>query len=756
MMAFRTAVTTLMLFILTSTIALADGMIFPIERPNTNIMIPKELFTVKYHHVNVSIQDQLCTTKVDQIFHNDSGVDREGMYIFPMPEGSAFTKFSMYAGEQEILGKILGKDEARSIYESIVRQRKDPAILEYIGRNTFRARVYPIPANGDKRIRLSYVEVAKKTGNVCRYVYPLSTERFSARPLEECKVTIKINCARPITNIYSPSHKINIDRPSDHEATVTWSEKDTKPDTDLELFYSVSDSEVGIDMVAHKQPGEPGYYMLLASPRIEVGKSKIQPKNVLFVLDRTGSMAGEKIDQAKQALSFCLNSLKQQDSFNVITFNEKPEPMFKQLQKLTSETRKKALVAVDELDATGGTNLNEALITTRKQFADVDSSNNYVVFITDGQPTVGDTDPETILKNAKNPKARLFVFGVGYDVNTHLLDKLSEQNRGSSDYIRPNENMETKISSFFAKVSDPLLSDVTLEIVGLKTTDRYPSTDLPDIFTGTQLIVLGRYQGSGEVKVILRGTAGSEKKSFVLKATLPKSGESRQFIAQLWASRKIGYLLDEIRLHSNQELIDEVVRLSKKYGIPTEYTSFLADERKTEAQLKDSMSAMRRLSVEAAAVTSGSYGVAQSANSMSARNMAQAPGGLGGLGAADRQNAQQVGKMAANSRIGGTYQDAMDRTVIVANVQNVASRTFYQRGEFWEDAELQPKQKATQIKQFSDAHFKLLKAYPALAQYSTLGNVRAILANNNAVEIGPEGKETLSDADMKRLTVQTK
>ncbi len=755
MKAIAHVIPMLMLSMLLSIGALADGMIFPIERPNTSIMMPKELFTVKYHHVNVNIQDQLCTTKVDQIFHNDSGVDREGMYIFPMPEGSAITKFSMYAGEQEILGNILDKDEARNIYESIVRQRKDPAILEYIGRNTFRARVYPIPANGDKRIRLSYAEVVKKTGNVCRYVYPLSTERFSARPLEDCSVTIKISASRPITSVYSPTHQVVVDRTSDREATVTWSAKNSVPDTDLELYYSVSNDDVGIDMVAHKQPGEPGYYMLLASPRVEVAKAKVQPKNVAFVLDRTGSMAGEKIDQAKQALSFCLNSLKPQDSFNVITFNENPDLLFKTLQKLSSESRKKALDTVNELDASGGTNINDALISARKQFAGVESSNNYVIFITDGQPTAGNTDPQVILTNAKNPKARMFVFGVGYDVNTHLLDKLSEQNRGSSDYVRPKESIEAKISGFFAKVSDPLLSDVTLEIQGLKTSDRYPNTDLPDIFTGTQLIVLGRYQGSGEVKVILRGTAGDQKKSFVLTTRLPDSGEEHQFIAQLWASRKIGYLLDEIRLHSNQELIDEVVRLSKKYGIPTEYTSFLADERKTEAELQKDMLQMRQQSGEAADVTTGAYSVAQSSNSNSSKNAAQAPGMLN-MPAGGRANAQQLGTMAANRRIGGTYQDAYDRTVIVANVQNVASRTFYQRGEFWEDAGLMPDQKAMQIKQFSDAHFKLLKAYPKLAQYSTLGNVRAILANNNAVEIGPKGQETLSDAEMKSLTVQAK
>lgn len=747
-MSLRNVCALLALVAILASGAFADGMIFPVERPGTSIVIPDQLFTVKYHHVDVAINDQLCTTKVDQIFHNDTNTEREGMYIFPMPEGSAITKFSMYAGEQEIAGKILDRNEARDIYESIVRQRKDPAILEYIDRNTFRARVFPIPANGDKRIKLSYAEVAKKSGGLYQYVYPLSTERFSAKPLEDCRVTITIKCKKPILNVYSPTHKIDIDRPSPNEAIVTWEAKDTRPDTDMVLYYSVSNDDLGIDIITHKEPGEPGYFMLLASPRSKVNSDKVLPKNVLFVLDRTGSMAGEKIDQAKEALKFCVNTLREQDTFNVITFNETPNLIFDKLQKVTRENRKKALDEVSRLEADGGTDINEALKTARKQFAEVESSRNYIVFITDGQPTVGNTDPETILRNAKVENAKTFAFGVGYDVNTHLLDKLAEQNKGASDYVRPGENMEIKISSFFGKVSDPVLSDVSVDVAGVKISDSYPSKDLPDIFVGSQLMILGRYNDSGKVAITLKGKSGDVKQTYILDATFAENNSDNEFLPQLWASRKIGYLLDEIRLHSNQELIDEVVRLSKKYGIPTEYTSFLADERKTDADLKHDAQRIKKEALAAAKVKTGSYGVAQSTNASMSRNNAQIPAAAPSVSAG---NTQVLGTMAPNGRIGGTYQNAMDETVVVANVQNVARRTFYQRGTFWEDADLKPDQKFTQIKQFSEAHFKLLKAYPKLSQYSTLGNVRVILENSNAVEIGPSGKEALSDSELKAL-----
>lgn len=738
--------------ILISGTAVADGMMFPLERPHSNVFVPNELFSVKYHYVDVTINDQIANTKVDQVFHNDTSTDREGMYVFPMPEGSAINKFSMFDGEKEIKGKVLDKGEARGIYESIVRQRRDPALLEYIDRNMFRASVYPIPANGDKRIRLDYSEIVPKSGNAYRYVYSLSTERFSSKPLESCKVTIRIKCKHPISNIYSPTHQVEVRRDSDNEASVIWKAENVKPDTDLVLYYSVSQDDIGIDIIPFRNAGEKGYYLLLASPRVEIDKSKVQPKNIVFVFDRTGSMAGEKIEQTKEAIKFCINSLHPEDQFNVITFNDEHSELFSELEKPTAERRKKALDAIDSVDATGSTDINQALAAALKFFKGRGTERNYVIFLTDGLPTAGETDPTAILKNAKlNNKnnVRVFAFGAGYDVNTHMLDKLSQESKGDADYVRPRENIEAKVSSFYAKVSDPLLTDVKVTINGVATSDTYPSSDIPDIFRGTQLSLLGRYSGSGDVKVELSGLSQGKRRTFVLNTSLPASSESNSFIPSLWASRKIGYLLDQIRLHSNQELIDEVVRLSKEYGIPTEYTSFLADDRNMTSNIALAYDRAKKDASKAVQQTSGSWSVAQSANARGSRNQAQvmASAPL----AVPAGGVQTLGEAAANGRIGGTYYNDQDQLVVVANVQNVAQRTFYQRGQYWEDGNIKPDQKFLQIKQFSDAHFQLLAKYPKLSQFSTLGSVRLLLENNNAVEIGPEGKTKLTDAEMKAL-----
>lgn len=735
-----------------ATAAWTDGILFPAERPHTNVIVRDQLFAVNYHHVKVTIDDRVCTTSVDQEFHNDASIAREGVYVFPMPDGSAITRFSMYDGEKEIKGKVLQKDEARGIYESIVRQRKDPALLEYVGRNTFKASVFPIPANGDKRIKLSYAEILKKTGNTCRYVYPLSTERYSARPLQSCQVIIDINSQQPITNVYCPTHKVNVDQTDDHHARVTWKAADVKPDSDLMLYYTVSTSDVGIDVIAHKEPGKDGYYLLLASPRVQIDRSKVAPKNVVFVLDRTGSMAGEKIEQAREALKFCLNSLRPEDMFNVISFNESPNKMFAGLRKTTPEIRKQAVDDVDRIESDGGTNIDEALQAAFGQFKEA-GSNNYVIFLTDGQPTVGNTNIETILKHAKEAnanRAKVFVFGVGYDVNAHFLDKLAQQSKGDADYVRPEESIEIKVSSFFAKVSDPVLSDVQVKISGVTTSDTYPK-DIPDLFRGSEIIVMGRYSGSGQVTIELTGTSRGARKTFTALAALPDAAEANEFIPQLWASRKIGYLLDEIRLHSSDELIQEVVRLSKEYGIPTEYTSFLADDRKYTVAGGYALRMAGDQIRKAREVQTGSWGMAQSSNAHGMANQAAAPASVAAY-AYSKAGTKTVGSMAANQRLGGSFYNSQDELVVVANVQNVAKRTFYQRGQFWEDLEVKPDQKFVQVKQFSDAHFKLIKLIPRIAQYSTLGNVRIVLDNGNGVEIGPSGKEKMDDKEIRELT----
>jgi len=733
--------------------AYGDGILIPHRQPD------RPVFSVKYHHVDVFIDEQAATTKVDQIFHNETAIEEEATYVFPLPKGATITKFTMFIGEKEVQGRILDRDEARKLYESIVRRRKDPALLEYMDRNTFRARVYPIPAHGDKRIRLEYREVVAKNGNLCRYVYPLSTERFSSKPLADCRVTIHLKSSTHISNIYSPSHVVKVERTSRNEAVATWSARDVKPDTDLVLYYSLAPKDLALDVMTFKDDKGKGYFMLLASPPVK-DNGQIMPKSVVFVLDRTGSMAGEKITQAKNALKHCLNSLKAHDRFNLIMFSEIPDPLWDGLRPASKANIKEALAAVVRAEASGGTNLHDAIGAGLNQLASERSTNTlrFMVLLTDGLPTVGETSTERILQDAKEgnkAKARIFAFGVGYDVNAHLLDLLVEQNNGVSEYVLPNEDIEVKVSSFFASINEPLLTETEITAKGVRISQTYPSP-LPDIFKGSQLIVLGRYEGSGKATFVLSGKNRGETKTWTTGVDMTGNEPDKDFIPLIWAARRIGYLLDQVRLHRSDELIEEIVRLSKEWGIPTEFTSFLVDE-DVPIPLAEAVDRVFISVKQARSSESGTWGVYQSVNQAMLKTQAQVPANAGAAPSASPDPYAYGAGGQAGSRIGNVrgYFDAEGKPVMIGRVQNIGTRTFYLRGNQWVDQQTEGQQlKALQIKQFSNAHFKLLNAYPELAKYQKLGNVR-LLVNSQVIEIGPEGKEDLTDAEIKAILGNT-
>jgi Ca-activated chloride channel family protein len=464
---------------------------------------------------------------------------------------------------------------------------------------------------------------------------------------------------------------------------------------------------------------------------VDTGKDNYIPKDIVFVFDRTGSMSGEKIEQARNALKFCLRSLNPKDRFNVIPFNEEPDPMFDSMENATNENVESAVEKVNDIESLGGTNIDEALKTAFKMKSGSDRP-VYVLFLTDGQPTVGITDTETILKNAGGrapDSVRMFVFGVGYDVNTHLLDKLSSQNRGASEYVKPGEDIEVKVSDLFRMISSPVLTNVAVDYGSMDAYDRVPS-QLPDLFKGTQLIIAGRFRNTGRSAIRLTGTADGKKREFKLNLDIPDYDDNT-FIPSLWASRRIGVLQDEIRLHGeNRELIGEIVRLSKRYGIITEYTSFLVEEReariasggKTDAYVADNVK--RKLS-SASAETSGSWAVNQSVNNMNLAGAAQAPASI------------------------QTYFDKGGNTVEIKNVQNVNGLAFFNDKNVWTDSRYNKDIKIVKIKPFSEAHLALIKTIPELASIFSQGEQVLIVIGKTAVQTDPHGVEKLTEEQLK-------
>ena len=671
----------------------ADGFIIP--NPRRGEHIPP--LTVRSHHVTVEIVNQVAKTSVDQVFINNFDRDIEGTYIFPIPEGASISEFAMYIGQERIRGEILDSQRARRIYEDIVRRMRDPGLLEYLGRNMFQARVYPIPARGEKRVQISYTEILKSESSLVKYLYPLNTERFSRDPLRNVSLSARIESQAPILNIYSPSHRISVRKEGANKAIVGYEESNIKPDKDLVLYYSLSKDDIGLSFM-NWQGSEGGYFMLLASPRYASEKDKTISKNLVLVLDSSGSMSGAKIRQAKAAARFIVQHLGQDDLFSLIDFDDGVTLFSDALVPADREHAEKALRFIDGIEDSGGTNINDAL-TKGLKLMRPGGRPNYVLFLTDGLPTVGTTGTAEILKNigrANETGSRLFVFGVGDDVNTELLDGLSSEQRGVSVYVAEAEDIEAAVSGFYEKVSSPLLSDLAVAFKGIETASVYPRV-LPDLFKGSQLVLVGKYQGDGPVTAVLTGKVGQESRRFVLERRELARDDSTRFLPRLWATRRIGYLLEEIRLRGpNPELVDEVKRLGLKYGIVTPYTSFLVTER--EKGLLPTAAPEAR-------------------DAMSARQVS----GGGAVKAAKISNAFKAEDLAAQ--------------VASAQILYKEDKTFYLKDGVWVDSEYQEGRPVHEIRFNSDEYFRLLTEKPGLARYLSVGSKMILVDQGVAYKI---------------------
>ena len=541
-------------------------------------------FEIREVVVDARIRDQVAEVQVSQTFHNPSSFQIDTEYFFPMPEEGAIQNFVLMVDGRELPGRLLPKDEARRIYEEIVRTRRDPALLEFMGRGLYKTSVFPIPPGADRKVTMRYTQLCKRDRDVVEFAYPFGTQKFTAKPIQRLALNLSIQSRDPIKSLYSPTYDTRIERSGERHARVSFEQRDVVPANDFRLVYSLADGALGATVLSYRPSGsEDGFFLLLASPQVKRPDRKPLPKTVIFVLDRSGSMAGKKIEQAKKALSFVLNNLRDDDLFNIVVYDDRVESFKPELQRYSPESRREAERFVDNIREGGSTNIDSALTTALAMIRD-DSRPGYVLFLTDGLPTAGETRELTIADNCRSAntrRARVFAFGVGFDVNSRLLDRLSGGNSGTSEYVKPDEDIESHVAHFYSKMTSPVLSDLRIELTGVDVNRTYPR-DIPDLFEGGQLIWVGRYRQSSRTTVRLSGKVGRERRSFEFPIDLAETGWNRSydFVEKLWAMRRVGFIIDQIDLQGqNKELVDELVALSTKYGILTPYTSFLADER---------------------------------------------------------------------------------------------------------------------------------------------------------------------------------
>src|ERR1700736_7030828 len=548
--------------------------------PIRPIPFPFAPLEVTSHHVDVKIDGQVAITSIDQEFYNPNDQRLEGVYMFPVPKGAHIDKFSMEIGGKTVDAELLPADKARRIYEDIVRKIRDPALLEYAGRDLFKVRIFPIEPRSRKPIKISYTELLRSDAGTISYLYPLSTEKFSAQPIKNLSVKVELKSPQSIASIYSPSHKVEIKRDGPNRAVIGYESKDEKPDTDFQIVYNTETREkIGLSLVNYKPDGDDGYFLLLAAPTVDA-EAKPAAKDIVFVVDTSGSMAGAKLQQSQKALRFCVENLNREDRLEIVRFSTEAEPLFRELVAADADHRKRANDFIENFKPIGGTAIADALQTAIKIRPEKSDRPFVLIFLTDGLPTVGTHNPDEIVAEVKKAAGvRIFSFGIGSDVNTQLLDQIAEGTRAFSQYVLANEDLELKVSNFYTRIKEPALTNLHLDVSGgVRLSKMYPA-DLPDLFKGDQLVVAGRYTGSGDVEAKLTGTAGGREQTFTYKLHFDDRNATNDFVPRLWATRRVGFLLDEIRIHGETaEIRDETTELARRYGIVTPYTAYLIVE----------------------------------------------------------------------------------------------------------------------------------------------------------------------------------
>lgn len=761
--------------VLVAPLAMAQGMLIPTDTS----MGP---LGIKYQRVSAEIVDGAAVTKVEQVFVNTSNRQLEAHYVFPLPKGAALQDFYLWINGKRTKGEMLEKQKATEIYEGIVRRLQDPGLLEYVDTDAFRARVFPVPANGEQKIELTFSQVLDFNAGLYQYHYPLGASTRGAPKLtvkQDFTFSANIKSKTPLRSIYSPTHRLGVARKGENEA-ITGLELGAGADIskDLDLFYTVSDKSVGLTFMSHRpDPDQPGFFMALISPRAELKADEVISKRITFVIDTSGSMMGDRMKLARDTLKYCVQKLNARDEFNVVRFSTDVEALFEKPQLASEANVKKAVDFVSGLEAIGGTAIDEAMTRALKDGANRGDRPHMVMFITDGHPTVGETDEGAISKNAKtgNQGSRVFTFGVGDDLNARLLDRMADEGQGTADFAKDGRDFELKVGGFYDKVANPVLSDLALDLSAFGAYDVYPKR-LGDLFKGAQLVVMGRYRTPKDGTVVLTGNFNGKKQVFEYRGDATKESKQFDFVPRLWAIRKVGYLLEEIRLRGEKpELREEIVALGKKYGIVTPYTSYLvvedtpmpvAQNRPPPRPVQDPW--RFRSDDKAAPAPRGS------ASGFSL-------GGLGGKGggamngapsapAAAEPEADDMERLVATTPAKAPKEEALKKSdgkdaiamskavrkmkeqaegeKVSEPVRSASGRTFIYRNGGWIDSEaMAGTAKTLKVKYLSDAYFAVLKARPELKAAMALSDrLVIVVGKDKSLIIEPDAGETKADA----------
>jgi Ca-activated chloride channel family protein len=725
-------------------------------------------------NADVRILQQVATTTIDIGLKNPSSQQREAEMLVPVPDGAVVRAFTFGGAAAESSAKLLPKAEAQMLYRSIVNRLRDPALLEFAGYNLVRSNVFPVPAGGTQRVRLVYEHILAADGNRVDYILPRS-ESFEAAQTP-WKISVRVNSKSPVSAVYSPSHQIGIERPAPQQALVKVVGEPKIEPGPFRLSYLVEGNGLTASLLAY--PDERiggGYFLLLAGVPAGNGERPAIKRELTLVIDRSGSMQGEKIEQARAAALQVVEGLDHGEAFNIIHYSDSIERFSERPVIKTDATIRQARSYIKRLRSEGSTNIHDALVEALLQ-SPTPQTLPLILFLTDGLPTAGETR-ETMIRRAVSAnnkhKRRIFSFGVGFDVNAPLLTSIANSTRATTTFVLPNENVEAKVAEVFKRLSGPVLADpkmVMLDTSGSTTTRTVRElmpTDLNDVFEGDQIVLLGQYQGDDPLHFRISGNYLGSPRTFDFKFDLKQATTRNAFVPRLWASRKIARLIDTISeagadnaslshsmspgmvaSHASsltasahvpgparatstssaldpklKELVDEIVRLSIEYGVLTEYTAFLASDGTDFSQR---------------------YGISEQARNSLVNNAQNTRSGMGGVTQAMNNN-MQLSQSNLNRSNNFILQN-MQR-VEITNVQQITDRTFFRRNNRWVDASVIEKEatiKPDQTIEFGTPEF--YKLVDRLVQEGRQG----IMALSGEMLLVVDGKTVLIKAPSKK------
>ncbi|HVE12313.1 MAG TPA: VIT domain-containing protein [Elusimicrobiota bacterium] len=698
----------------------------PLPGPRPGPMPTESPVTLSGYHVEGNVTDGAAELNYRIVFHNPTPNRMEGVLLVPLPANASVSGFKMTVAGKTANAELLESGQASTIYENIVRQLRDPGLLELVGERLLRARVFPIEPNADIEVRLAIAQTLEKSGNLYSLSVPMRSARMSgAAKSGQASAELNLVASRPIRTIYSPNAEAKITRSGDTQAKLRF-EGGATDDADLRMFFSLQQSPLAAGLLTFKESGEDGYFLLSLSPKPKAAEGEVQPKDIVFVLDRSGSMdEDQKMTQAKKALSYCIGKLSPGDRFGIVDFASDSSEFESALVNGTDDNKARALRYVKKIESAGGTNIEAGLQDGLKLLSGSREGRTAMLFfLTDGVPTVGQTQIDALLKQAQDGNhgvsARVFSFGVGDDVNTLLLDKLAEMNRGAHDYVGKGEDLENKVSSLYQKVSQPALTDVKVEWQGLETEQVYPRP-VTDVFYGGELVLMGRYSKPGSGRLIVTGKAAGKPMRFEYPVTLAADSSKNDFLPRLWANLKVAHELDAVRLsgRADPEVVASIVKLAKKYGIVTPYTSFLIAEEGVRNAHGVAMDNLRAMNMDARG--SGFDGNFETfSRARKASRMLQEMRGAG----------ESAGGMAAPAAMTSMMkraeydvrEDMKAKGVVAVEKKALGGKAFYFRGGSWTDGECDAScDSAKEIRYLSEEYFDLLGREPDLRRYFSLG-----------------------------------